>query len=79
MGLPHVSGVNECDNDWVLSAGDVARLFGVGTNAVGQWADDGILPSIRTSGGHRRFRLADLERLREALGMRAGTHDPPTT
>jgi excisionase family DNA binding protein len=77
VGLSNVSGPDEPDNDWILSAGDVARLFGVGTNAVGLWADEGLLPARRTAGGHRRFRLADLERLRESLTLRSRRGDEP--
>lgn len=44
-----------------LTPSDVAAIFGVTTGTVGQWADDGKLPSFKTPGGHRRFRKADVD------------------
>jgi hypothetical protein len=78
-GLPHVfpHGSRDDADDWVLSAGDVARIFGVRTSAVAQWADEGVLPCRRTTGGHRRFRLSDLERLRTSLTERARGEEQP--
>jgi excisionase family DNA binding protein len=39
----------------LLSASQVAGLFGVDRKTVGRWADRGDLPYTRTAGGHRRF------------------------
>lgn len=47
--------------EWTLSVGDVARIFGVRSQSIARWADDGLLPFIRTGGGHRRFRERDVE------------------
>ena len=49
--------------DELLTPGDVAELFGVGLTTVARWADNGRLDSIRTPGGHRRFRRADVDAL----------------
>lgn len=49
--------------EWPLSTGDVSRIFGVRTQTVCRWADEGCLPSVRTPGGHRRFRRTDVESL----------------
>lgn len=46
--------------DW-LNLSEAARLLGVHPSTVRMWADKGDLPSQRTSGGHRRFRRADIE------------------
>ena len=46
----------------LLTSAGVARRMGVGVTAVKRWADDGVLPCVRTAGGHRRFRLTDVER-----------------
>lgn len=45
---------------WV-GLGEAARILGVHPATVRSWADRGHLPSQRTPGGHRRFRLNDLE------------------
>lgn len=48
------------DVNWV-SLSEAAKVLGVHPATVRNWADQGHLPSQRTPGGHRRFRLADLE------------------
>jgi MerR family transcriptional regulator, light-induced transcriptional regulator len=53
------------DDELLLTTRDAAALLGVGTTAVKRWADDGLVPCVRTAGGHRRFRARDLERLRQ--------------
>ena len=45
---------------WV-SLSEAAKILGVHPATVRNWADQGHLPSQRTPGGHRRFRVADLE------------------
>ena len=44
------------DNDPLLTATEVADLFGVGRRTVARWSTAGLLPCTRTPGGHRRFR-----------------------
>lgn len=42
-----------------------AQMLGVTDRTVIRWADDGTLPvAYRTAGGHRRFRVADIEQRR---------------
>jgi len=48
--------------DVLLSTNDVGELAGVGPTAVKRWADRGLLPCVRTAGGHRRFRREEVER-----------------
>jgi excisionase family DNA binding protein len=50
-----------------LTSAEAAALANVGPTAIKRWADAGILPCIRTAGGHRRFRREDVQRL-----MRSG-------
>jgi excisionase family DNA binding protein len=40
----------------LLTPNEVARLFRVDPKTVTRWAVDGKLPSIKTLGGHRRFK-----------------------
>ena len=47
----------------LLTPGDVARLFGVDPKTVSRWADAGKLRAMRTLGGHRRYRAAEVEQL----------------
>ena len=46
-----------------MAAGEVARAFGVDRKTVYRWAKDGLLPSTRTLGGHRRYQAADVKAL----------------
>ncbi|GAB4501879.1 MAG: hypothetical protein Fur0035_14230 [Anaerolineales bacterium] len=46
--------------EW-LSLSDAAQLLGVHPSTVRLWSDKGILPTHRTSGGHRRYRRAEVE------------------
>jgi excisionase family DNA binding protein len=48
--------------DDLLSTVDVGRLAGVGPTAVKRWADQGLLPCVKTAGGHRRFERRAVER-----------------
>ncbi|WP_166344981.1 BldC family transcriptional regulator [Phytoactinopolyspora limicola] len=52
----------------LLTTGEVARLFRVDVRTVTKWAKTGKLTSIRTPGGHRRFRKAEVMRLRNGEG-----------
>jgi excisionase family DNA binding protein len=47
----------------VLTAPEVAALFGVDPTAVARWAHDGRLPFFTTPGGHYRFRASEVDRL----------------
>lgn len=51
--------------DRVYTTMDLARVCRVSLRTVIRWVDDGILPSFRTPGGHRRVREEDLERFLE--------------
>lgn len=43
-----------------------AELLGVTDRTVIRWADEGTLPvAYRTAGGHRRFRLADVQAMKD--------------
>ena len=51
------------DYDPLLTPGEVAALFRVDPKTVTRWAQDGRLSSVRTLGGHRRFRAAEVHAL----------------
>ena len=45
----------------LLTPEEVASLFRVDSKTVTRWAKQGKLHPIRTLGGHRRYRLAEIE------------------
>jgi excisionase family DNA binding protein len=47
----------------LLSPGEVALLFRVDPKTVARWASAGRIGSIRTPGGHRRFRESEVRDL----------------
>jgi excisionase family DNA binding protein len=44
----------------LLTPGEVAAMFRVDPKTVTRWARDGKLTPIRTLGGHRRYREAEI-------------------
>ena len=51
------------DNDRLLTPAEVATLFRVDPKTVTRWAAADRIPSIRTPGGHRRFRTTEVHAL----------------
>lgn len=47
----------------LLTPGEVAGLFRVDPKTVTRWASAGRIGSIRTPGGHRRFRESEVRSL----------------
>jgi excisionase family DNA binding protein len=58
----------EGNSERLLTPGEVAALFRVDPKTVTRWAASGRIGSIRTPGGHRRFRESEVRAL---LGMDA--------
>lgn len=56
----------------LLTPGEVAALFRVDPKTVTRWAAAGRISSIRTPGGHRRFRESEVRAL---LAADSGTAD----
>lgn len=52
----------------LLTPAEVATLFRVDPKTVTRWAQAGKVPSIRTLGGHRRYREADIRALLDDAG-----------
>jgi len=50
----------------LLTPAEVAALFRVDPKTVTRWAKSGKLTSIRTLGGHRRYRAVEVYALLEA-------------
>jgi excisionase family DNA binding protein len=55
----------------ILTTRVVAEVLAVSTRTVGHWADAGMLPCLRTIGGHQRYRWADVKRWLNRGGVAA--------
>jgi excisionase family DNA binding protein len=67
--------------DRLLTPGEVAALFRVDPKTVTRWAAAGRISSIRTPGGHRRFRESEVRALlegEEGAGFAADSGDAHT-
>lgn len=65
----------EGSGDGLLTPAEVAALFRVDPKTVTRWATAGKLTSLRTLGGHRRYRAAEVH----ALLLGASTATPAPT
>ena len=54
---------NDAQEERLLTPGEVAALFRVDPKTVSRWAAAKRITSIRTPGGHRRFRESDVRAL----------------
>jgi excisionase family DNA binding protein len=55
------------DGDRLLTSGEVADLFRVDPKTVTRWAAAGRIGSVRTPGGHRRYRESEVRPLLTGL------------
>jgi transcriptional regulator with XRE-family HTH domain len=58
-------------NDSTLRIGDVARLIGVSPSTIRSWEREGLVNPSRPGGSHRRYTLAEVDRLRAAQSLLA--------
>jgi excisionase family DNA binding protein len=56
---------HQADSEPLLTPSEVATLFRVDPKTVTRWAKAGKLTSIRTLGGHRRYRESEVRLLLE--------------
>ena len=63
--------------DRLLTPGEVASLFRVDPKTVTRWAAAGRINSIRTPGGHRRFRESEIRELLRQDGSRPTPSSAP--
>jgi excisionase family DNA binding protein len=59
-------GRMEAQRDDLLTPAEVAKKFRVDPKTVTRWAKAGKLSSIRTLGGHRRYRKDEVDRFLES-------------
>ncbi|ODU03329.1 MAG: hypothetical protein ABS81_14590 [Pseudonocardia sp. SCN 72-86] len=48
-------------NERMMTATEVARVLHTHPSTIRRYAERGILRAVRTPGGHRRYRVADVE------------------
>ena len=58
--------MNHREYDLLLTPAEVGDMFRVDPRTVTRWAKAGRIASIRTPGGHRRFREAEVRALLKA-------------
>lgn len=66
------------DPEHLLTPAEVAALFRVDPKTVTRWAKAGKLTSIRTLGGHRRYRASEVHALLEAQSPAPAPSAPPS-
>lgn len=67
--------------DRLVSIGKIAELKAVSVDTVRRWEKEGKIKSVRTDGGHRRYRLADFveEKIGKTIAYaRVSSHDQKT-
>ena len=69
--LSHLS-INGQEN--LLTPSEVASLFRVDPKTVTRWAKAGKLTSIRTLGGHRRYKESEVKALLKAIPPNASSN-----
>ena len=49
----------------LITGKQVAEMFGVHPDTIRDWANDGKLNSVKTLGGHRRYKLSEIQKIVE--------------
>jgi len=70
------AGTTSGGRDRLLTPGEVATLFRVDPKTVTRWASAGRIGSIRTPGGHRRFRESEVRNMLASLTSEALPQSP---
>jgi diguanylate cyclase (GGDEF)-like protein/excisionase family DNA binding protein len=64
------AGGSTGEQEPTMTLGDAAEALSLSTSTLRRWADAGRIKTLRTSGGHRRFALRDVQRLSAARSAR---------
>ena len=70
MATPNQPAASEAA-EHLLTPGEVASMFRVDPKTVTRWASAGRIGSIRTPGGHRRFRESEVRSMLASLTSEA--------
>ena len=46
----------------LLKITEAAKVMGVSVSSLRRWEKEGKISSVRTPGGHRRYRISDIEK-----------------
>lgn len=65
-----IAGARSVANDSLMTPAEVAALFRVSPKTVARWSRAGKLTALRTLGGHRRFRMEEVQALRQEVDAR---------
>ena len=63
MNLPNFSPLSSANQEKLLTPAEVAAMFRVDPKTVTRWAKAGKLTSIKTLGGHRRYKESEVKEL----------------
>ena len=54
-------------SDRLLTRAEVAEIFQVSPSTITRWAEAGMLPAVKTLGGHRRYEASEVMKLAQCL------------
>jgi excisionase family DNA binding protein len=60
---PKLAGMSDQRAAQLLTPSEAARLLGISADSVRRLSNNGELPTVKTTGGFRVFKRADVERL----------------
>ena len=67
MGQSNYAPLSASNQEKLLTPAEVAALFRVDPKTVTRWAKAGKLTSIRTLGGHRRYKESEVKALLKTI------------
>jgi len=67
MGNADFTQLSSSNQERLLTPAEVASLFRVDPKTVTRWAKAGKLTSIRTLGGHRRYKASEVKLLLQKI------------
>lgn len=67
MNLPNFSPLSSANQEKLLTPAEVAAMFRVDPKTVTRWAKAGKLTSIKTLGGHRRYKESEVKELLQII------------
>ena len=75
MSQSNLSHLSVSGQENLLTPSEVAALFRVDPKTVTRWAKAGKLTSIRTLGGHRRYKESEVKALLKSISPNASSSE----